>query len=299
MANNSEIAEMPPFSEHKVAREHGNIYVRDFSGSEPAFVVLHGFPDNSHIYDHLIPHLWKANRRVIAIDFLGFGGSDKPSKEVYGFEQQLEDVETVVDALSLNKIIPVGHDSGGPAAINFSLRHPDRTTGVVLLNTFYGHAPGLRFPEIIDFFSISRLKSFHRYILASPQQFAWLFGFQRNEMQKHLSNDQKSRYSGFLGPLIDNNFKQTPSAIPAFASMTSHLSEELAANTARLADLRKANTPFTLIWGKFDPYLHVTVAEYMRSQVQSGTLNVLEAGHWPQVDEAAKTAEIMVAIRED
>nr|POF20143.1 haloalkane dehalogenase 1 [Quercus suber] len=290
---------LPPFTEHRIPRTHGSVYVRDFPGSEPAFVALHGFPDNSHIYDHLIPHLSKAGRRVITIDFLGFGASDKPSKKDYDFRQQLGDVEVVVDALSLGKVIPVGHDSGGPAAINFSLQHPDRTASVVLFNTFYGDAPGLLFPEIIDFFSIRRLSSLHHYIMASPQQFGWLFGFQRVEMQKDLSDEQKVRYSEFLGPLIDDNFRQTPSALPAFVSMTSHLSEELAANTARLADMRKTRVPFTLIWGKTDPYLHVTVAEHMQSQLQSCTLRVLEAGHWPQIDQAATAAEIMVAMRSE
>jgi pimeloyl-ACP methyl ester carboxylesterase len=67
---------LPPFTEHRVDRGVGSVYVRDFQGSGPAFVVLHGFPDNSHIYDALIPYLSAAGRRVVAVDFLGFGASD-------------------------------------------------------------------------------------------------------------------------------------------------------------------------------------------------------------------------------
>ena len=298
MTASSVVPILPDFAERMIERiEGGRLYIRDFPGSEPAFVLLHGFPDKSHIYDHLVPHLSMAGRRTIAIDFLGFGGSDKPEGTDYNFVQQLEDVDVVVHTLGLGRVVPVGHDSGGPAAINFALKHPDRTAYVVMLNSFYGDAPGILVTEIIDFFSIKKFKPLHRYIMASLQQFEWLFGFQRTEMQKHLTEDQKSRYSDFLGPLIDNNFRQQPSALPAFASMTSHLSEELAANTARLAELRKTSVPFTFIWGKYDPYLHVTVAEYMRSHLQSGTLHVLDAGHWPQIDSAAETAAIMVAMK--
>jgi pimeloyl-ACP methyl ester carboxylesterase len=50
-----------------------------------------------------------------------------------------------------------------------------------------------------------------------------------------------------------------------------------------------------LIWGKADPYLHVSVAEYMRSQAKNAVLYALEAGHWPQIDEAADIARIMLA----
>jgi hypothetical protein len=92
---------LPAFTEHRVQHVGGSLYVRDFPGSGPAFVLLHGFPDNSYIYDHLIPHLAGAGRRTIAFDFLGFGGSDKPEGAVYTFEQQLGDLEAVAKALEL------------------------------------------------------------------------------------------------------------------------------------------------------------------------------------------------------
>lgn len=47
---------------------------------------------------------------------------------------------------------------------------------------------------------------------------------------------QKARYWDLLGPLIDNNFRQQPSAAPAFAQMTG----EIAANTGRLLELRRS-----------------------------------------------------------
>ena len=123
-------------TEHRIPRDRGNVYVRDFAGSGPAFLLLHGFPDNSHIYDDLIPYLVSAGRRTVAIDFLGFGSSDKPEGTQYSFLQQLGDVEAVVAVLKLDKVVPVGHDAGGPAAVNFALRHPDRTAAVILMNVF-------------------------------------------------------------------------------------------------------------------------------------------------------------------
>jgi pimeloyl-ACP methyl ester carboxylesterase len=281
----SQDAAFPTFTEHRVQRDRGSLYVRDFPGSGPAFVVLHGFPDNSHIYDDLIPHLVS----------VGFGASDKPEGAHYSFEQQLSDLEAVVGALGLDKVIPVGHDAGGPTAVNFALKHPDRTAAVTLMNAFYGDAPGLRVPEFIELFSNKGLKALHLHFLASPQQFAWLLDFQRDQMQAVLTETQKTRYTEFLGPIIDNNFRQRPSAGPAFAQMTYQLTDELAANTARLIEFRRSDIPFLLIWGKADPYLHVTVADYMRSQARNAALHVLEAGHWPQIDAATEVARIMLA----
>ena len=85
----SQRRDLPAFTEHRVQHAGGSLYVRDFPGSGPAFVLLHGFPDNSHIYDDLIPHLAAAGRRTIAFDFLGFGALRQAGGRRYTFEQQL------------------------------------------------------------------------------------------------------------------------------------------------------------------------------------------------------------------
>ena len=293
--SNSSSNTLPPCPEHRVQRDRGSLHVRDFPGDGPPYVLLHGFPDNSHIYDHLIPHLAAGGRRTVALDFLGFGESDKPDGVRYSFAQQLAELEAVVEHARLDRIVPVGHDAGGPAAINFSLKHADRTAAVVLMNAFYGDTPGLCVPAFIDLFSNKRLAALHRHFLASPEQFAWLLAFQRDRMQVGLTDAQSARYRDFLGPVIDDNFRRKPGAGPAFAQMTAQLLDELAANAARLVDFRCSEVPLLLIWGRSDPYLHVTVAEHMRSQARAAMLQVLDAGHWPQIDADDEVARIMLA----
>ncbi|MRW87520.1 alpha/beta fold hydrolase [Pseudoduganella sp. FT26W] len=281
----------------RVGTKNGAIHVRHFPGNGPAFLLLHGFPDNSRIYDDLIPHLVAGGRQVVAIDFLGFGASEKPADAQYSFAQQIADVEAVAKELNLPTVIPVGHDAGGPAAINFALKHPQQTAAVVVINAFYGDAPGLLVPELIEVFSHKPLKALQQHFLRSPEQFAWLLNFQRERMSADLTEQQKRRYQELLGPVIDENFRQQPSAGPAFAQMTYQLGDEVASNTARLVELRRSHVPFTFVWGRNDPYLHVTVAEYMCSQVRQGVLHVLDAGHWPQIDESSAVANIMLGVR--
>jgi pimeloyl-ACP methyl ester carboxylesterase len=86
----------PACTEHRVPREQGRVYARDYDGTGPAFVLMHGFPDNLRIYDDLIPYLTATGRRVVAFDFLGFGASDKPVGASYSFEQQLGDLSAVI-----------------------------------------------------------------------------------------------------------------------------------------------------------------------------------------------------------
>ncbi len=294
MTTQANMTVLAGLTEHRVPRAGGSLYVRDHAGAGPAFVLLHGFPDNAHIYDDLIPHLAAGGRRIVTVDFLGFGASDKPEGALYSFPQQLADVEAVVDALGLDRVIPVGHDAGGPAAVNFALRHPGKTAAVVLMNAFYGAAPGQLVPELIELFSYRPLQPLAHHFLSSPEHFAWLIEFQRQKLLGDAAAAGRPRYDAFLGPLIDQNFRQQPSAIPAFVQMTSQLNDEIAANTGRLVELRRSQVPFALIWGRNDPYLHVSAAEFLRSQLRYGVLHALDAGHWPQIDAAADAARIML-----
>ncbi len=286
---------MAEFTDHRVSQGQGNLHVRDHAGDGPAFVLLHGFPDNGHIYDDLVPHLVAAGRRAVTIDFLGFGASDKPVGAHYSFPQQVGDVEAVVDALRLDRAVLVGHDAGGPAAVNFALRHPDRAHRIVLLNAFYGEAPGLLVPELIELFSHPRLAALARHFLRSPEQFAWLLEFQRTLMLADAAPAGQARYGELLGPLIDANFRQQPGAAPAFAAMVAQLPAEIAANTGRLVELRRSPVPVSLVWGRNDPYLHVSAAGFLRAQCRDGVLHALEAGHWPQIDAAAEVARILLS----
>jgi haloalkane dehalogenase len=85
------------FLERHIPRVQGTVYARDYEGGGPAFVLMHGFPDNQQIYDRLIPHLVAAGRRVVTFDFLGYSASDKPADANYSFRQQLGDLEAVLE----------------------------------------------------------------------------------------------------------------------------------------------------------------------------------------------------------
>lgn len=62
------------YQETFVQRNQHRIHVREYPGDEPTIILMHGFPDNLHLYDRLSPYL-SPPRRVIAFDFLGWGAS--------------------------------------------------------------------------------------------------------------------------------------------------------------------------------------------------------------------------------
>ena len=285
----------PSFAEHHVPHGQGRVYARDYKGAGPAFVLMHGFPDNLHIWDDLIPYLVASGRRVVAFDFLGFGASDKPAGATYSFQQQLGDLEAVVEALDLGRIVPVAHDASGFAAINFAIEHPDQVDSVCLLNSVYAEPPTVQWPEMIELFATKSLNALSGAIAQSPEQFGWLLNWQKQQFQDALTDAQKAHYDAFLFPLIADNFMQQPSSGPAFAQMTAQFFAEIARSTKRLPELEALDIPFKLIWGEADPYFPVSMAEERRSHLKHSSLHLVRAGHWLQVDEPEQVAKAMLS----
>ncbi len=82
-----------------------------------------------------------ARHLVVQYDGRGFGRSDRGFKD-YSLEPRVRDLEAVVDALKLKRFALYGLSSGGPAAIAYAARHPERVTRLVLSGTCAGGPTG-------------------------------------------------------------------------------------------------------------------------------------------------------------
>lgn len=284
------------FRERYVSRPDGHrLYVRDYPGDGIPFVMVHGFPDNCQIYSTLGSLLSAAGRRAIAFDFLGFGSSDKPAGYAYSFEQQLTDLKAVVADLGLETVVPVAHDAGGPAAINFALDHASRVSSLVLLNCYYASSPVLRFPEFIELCANPQLTALSRALMTDPKQAAWLLQFQQSRFLEGAPAALRARFDSVLQPIINDNFAKPPSSVPAFLSMAADARSNLAFNSRRTASLRQFTSPVHLVWGTQDPYLNKAVADDIAAHFPKAVLTGLEANHWPQIDAPEVVARAMLS----
>lgn len=102
-------------------------------GKGTAIILLHGFLENSNMWNALIPELSKKNR-AICIDLLGHGKTDSLSY-VHTMEDMADAVHHVVHELKLRKVVLAGHSMGGYVALAFAELYPEMVKGLVLINS--------------------------------------------------------------------------------------------------------------------------------------------------------------------
>ena len=99
-------------------------------------VFCHGFPELAFSWRHQLKACATAGRRAIAPDQRGYGLSSRPQPvEAYDIVHLTGDLARLLDHLKLEKAVFCGHDWGGAVVWQMALRHPDRTAGVIGVNT--------------------------------------------------------------------------------------------------------------------------------------------------------------------
>ncbi len=105
----------------------------DEGAGEPLLLV-HGNPTWSFYWRNLIGPLRK-RYRVIAVDHLGCGLSDKPSPYPYCLRQHIANLGRLVDFLDLRNVTLLAHDWGGAIGAGTAVERPDRFARYVMFNT--------------------------------------------------------------------------------------------------------------------------------------------------------------------
>lgn len=105
-------------------------------GAGDVILCLHGEPTWSYLYRKMIPPL-SQNHRLIAMDFIGFGRSEKyAQREDYSFEMHRSTLADFIERMKLDRITLVVQDWGGLLGLTVASQMPDRFARLVIMNTF-------------------------------------------------------------------------------------------------------------------------------------------------------------------
>lgn len=123
-----------PFTPHYVTVNGVRVHYVD-EGQGEVILCLHGEPTWSYLYRKMIPPLAEKHR-VLAMDFIGFGRSDKYTDEsAYSFQMHRDTLVGFIEALDLRGITAVVQDWGGLIGLTVASQMPERFARLVIMNT--------------------------------------------------------------------------------------------------------------------------------------------------------------------
>ena len=271
----------------------GQLYVRDHPGRAPAIVAMHGFPDDSRIYDRLIGPL--CPQRVVTFDWIGYGRSSRRDSGETSAVSRQQELLAVCDALQLEQAVLVGHDASGPEAIEFALAHPERVARLVLLNTYYGRRPNLRLPEMIALMADPVLTPLTDALVNDPNQRLWLLAYTGRRFGLDDSLPPGGIGTVSILPQFFGDNSQSD-ALDEIRSWTAALPAALDRQDAVIgsARLQTVQAPVSVIFGRHDPNLTPDVAQHICALFTKSEVHLIDrASHWPQWDQPDKVADLI------
>jgi class 3 adenylate cyclase len=114
-------------------------YATSGKGDPPLVRVLGWFTHLEYEWENPLwrtpIEMWSEHHLVVRYDGRCMGLSDRGVRKL-GMESSVIDLETVMDAAGLERAALLGLSAGGPAAILYALKHPERVSHLILYGTF-------------------------------------------------------------------------------------------------------------------------------------------------------------------
>lgn len=195
-----------PYQPHYL--EVGSVRVHYLDeGAGDLILCLHGEPTWAYLYRKFIPIL-SPGYRVMAMDFIGFGRSDKYTEiEEYSYRMHLDTLLAFIEGLDLKNITLVVQDWGGLLGLAAVAQAPERFARLVIMNTFL---PVGNRPMPLAF---KLWRGFAKYYPGLPIGFILKIG-----TYNELSKDVIKAYNA---PFPSNKYKAGAKAWPLLVPMTS------------------------------------------------------------------------------
>jgi haloalkane dehalogenase len=273
--------ELYPFESRWVDTSAGRVHYVDEGSGQP-ILMCHGNPTWSFLYRGIIGRL-SDRYRCIAIDYPGFGLSDRPEGYSYTPAAHATVVGELVDQLDLDGFISMGQDWGGPIGLSVASQRADRVAGLACMNTWYWPADRLS------------MKVFARVMSSRPMQRRILeknFFVERlipAGTTRDLSGEEMEHYRAV---------QPTPGARVGVAQFPRQIlgAGQWLAELADAAPASLGSKPMTLIWGRRDRAFgsRKNLARWISDFPGAQVTELPKANHFIQEDAPGEIADAVV-----
>ncbi len=245
-------------------------------GGSP-IVLIHCFTCAINWWDGVMPRLAAAHR-VIAIDLLGHGGSEKPASG-YSIENQASLIAGVLARLDVHDAEVVGHSLGGPVAIALAEQSPDLVNRLITIDSIPDDSYGdvgfigeLPFKPVIGQ-TMWRIKP--DFTIRNGLEIAFAPGFKVPDA--FVDDVKQMTYSSYTGSHEAFDQYTGAEALPERAADTGKPTLAIMGAEEQIAK---------------DP--EAALAAYRESGAQTKLIE--GAGHSPEVEKPAETAALILAF---
>lgn len=252
----------------------------DYGDGEEAVVLIHGITTYSFIWRKILPLLPK-DKRIVAYDMLGCGGSDMPLDVGYSLAEHADRLLPMLQQMGIKKVHLVGHDVGGGMAQIFAVRHPEMVIDLSLLNTVaYDYWP-------VQPITTMRTPILRHFAMATLDIGAFGMIIRRGLYYKdRLDPELLELFSGPMRPSIGRK---------AFLHFARCLDNR---NLTEISeDLKKMEIPVLIIRGEADVYLSEEISLRLKRNIPGCLLlRISNAGHFMQEDVPEQIASALSAF---
>lgn len=268
------------FLETRFGRVH---YVDEGPRGGEVVLLVHGTPSWSFEFRHLIPVLART-RRVIAVDHLGFGLSDRPADFPYTPEAHTLVLREVIERLALTRFALAVHDYGGPIALPIAVAEPTRISSLVLMNTwFWSLETDREFLRVARFAASFVGRFLYRWFNASLRLIMPSAYADRRRLTPRIHGQYLApfRLRADRVRVLWTLARSLVTSSPSFGKIWD--------GRARLGSI-----PSLVVWGLGDAALKPYMLERVRAALPHARVETLPGvGHWPQEEAPDEVARLL------
>lgn len=284
-----DVRELVPHSELSrfVSVDGARIHYQEFGEvGNPTLLLIHGYTASVYAWKSAAPPIADAGFRVLAIDLVGFGYSEKPGWFDYSITSQARVIARFMNRLGIGRATLVGSSYGGAVAATLALDYPERVEKLVLVDAVVNDE--LKRHPLLKLASIPGLGEILTPFLVDSRL------FHRSRMQttlaaasRHLVTDD--RIDAVRRPL---------SAADAHHSILATSRNWHAERIERDAHL--IDQPTLIVWGEEDTVIPVANGYKLHDAILNSRFVVFKnCGHVPQEEKSALFTEVVTEFCRD
>lgn len=250
---------------------------------KPVIFLIHGFPTASWDWERIWP-LLNESHRLVALDMLGFGFSDKPNPHEYSIMEQADLCEALIAERKLAKFHVLAHDYGDTVAQELLARQNEGSGEGTWLSVCFlngGLFPETHRARLIQKLLLSRLGPLINQLTTKrtfDKSFSAVFGPDTKPSSAELES---------FWNLINYNGGRH-----CFHNLISYMSDRKTHRQRWVRALRDSRVPIGLINGSIDPVSGAHMVSRYHEVVSRDhfTVELPRVGHYPQVEAPAEVA---------